>query len=303
MLQRQLLAQGRQSGPQVSTVSIGGRPDGGDRRHRFVPIPRPPCSAAGQVNARDNTNVERLGDRSALAWCRLLHPRLGGAIRLCMRQAAEELDEILLGKSLALPAAVREWCLLAARWSQGGLNVWISPQELAAHDGMACILTDTDGIKNWGGRAADHDIEDPPVYDLDAKPSEIDFPSFTSLVAVMIVNDVIFHPAAEPVELNPGVARASLTCFAPTPHGDFYADATLDAATVVMYAYAKGPAYGKARTPAGYALLQRLQLYTARPVQSPPALELLLLNVRTRPDDPRCTRATPSRRRRFFSAG
>jgi hypothetical protein len=111
-----------------------------------------------------------------------------------------------------------------------------------------------------GLRAAAPDIEDPPVYDLDANPTEIDFPSFTSLVAAMIVNDVISHPATEPVGLNPGVARAGLTCFAPTRHGDFHADAALDAATVVMYAYANGPAYGKARTPAGYALLQRFQL-------------------------------------------
>jgi len=175
--------------------------------------------------------------------------------------AAEELDEKLLRESLALPAAVREWYLLAARWSQGGLNVWISPQELATADEMVCVLTVTDGINNWGVRAADHDIDDPPVYDLDANPTEIDFPSFTLLVAAMIVNDVIFHPATDPVELNPGVARAGLTCLVSTRRGGFYADAALDTAAVVAFAYpGNGPAFGEARTPAGHALLQRFQL-------------------------------------------
>jgi len=176
--------------------------------------------------------------------------------------SAEELDEVLLRESLALPAAVREWYLLAARWSQGGLNVWISPQKLAAEDGMVEVLTDTQGANRWGVRAADHDIEDPPVYDLDANPAKIDFPSFTSLVAAMIVNDVIFgSDTDEPVELNPGVARAGLTCFVSTRHGDFYADGVLDAAAVVMFAYpGNGPAYGKTRTHAGHTLLQRFQL-------------------------------------------
>ena len=128
--------------------------------------------------------------------------------------SAEEPDEILLRESLALPAAIREWYLLAARWSQGALNVWIGPQELAAEDGMVEVLTDTQGANRWGVRAADHDIEDPAVYDLDTKPTQIDFQSFTSLVAAMIVNDVIFSSDTDgPVELNPGVARAGLTCF------------------------------------------------------------------------------------------
>ena len=176
--------------------------------------------------------------------------------------SAEELDEILLRESLALPAAVREWYLLAARWSQGGLNVWISPQELAAEDGMVEVLTDTQGANRWGVRVADHDIEDPPVYDLDANPTQIDFPSFTSLVAAMIVNDVIFgSDTDEPVELNPGVARAGLTCFVSTRRGDFYADVVLDAAAIVMFTYpGNGPACGKARTYAGHTLLQRFQL-------------------------------------------
>jgi hypothetical protein len=175
--------------------------------------------------------------------------------------SAEELDEILLRESLVLPAAVREWYLLAARWSQGGLNVWISPQKLAAEEGMIEVLTDTQGANRWGVRAPDHDIEDPPVYNLDASPIQIDFPSFTSLVAAMFVNDVIFgSDTDEPVELIPDVARAGLTCSVSTRHGDFFADAVLDAAPVVMFAYpGNGPAYGKARTHAGHTLLQRFQ--------------------------------------------
>ena len=52
-------------------------------------------------------------------------------------------------ESLALPAAVREWYLLADRWSQGALNVWIGPQELAAEAGMVEVLTDTQGVNRW----------------------------------------------------------------------------------------------------------------------------------------------------------
>ncbi len=174
----------------------------------------------------------------------------------------EELDEILRRESLVLPAAVREWCLLAARWSQGGMNVLGSPQKLAAEDGMVEVLTDPQGANRWGIRVADRDIEDPPVYDLEANPTQIDFPRFTSLVSAMIVNDVIFgSDADEPAELNLGVARAGLTRFVTTRHGDFYADAALDVAAIVMFAYpGNGPAYGKARTHAGHALLQRFQL-------------------------------------------
>jgi len=60
----------------------------------------------------------------------------------------------------------------------GSLNVWIGPQELAAEDGIVAVLTDTQGINRWGVRAADHDIEDPRVYDLNTNPTQIDFPEF-----------------------------------------------------------------------------------------------------------------------------
>src|SRR5262245_27973716 len=66
--------------------------------------------------------------------------------------SAEELNQLLLRGSLALPAAVKEWYLLAARWShlQGALNVWIDPQELAVKDGMVEVLTDTIGTTTGG---------------------------------------------------------------------------------------------------------------------------------------------------------
>src|SRR5262249_53145081 len=110
--------------------------------------------------------------------------------------APEELDEALRAKSPSLPTAVREWYLLAAGWSQGGLNVWLRPHELTAAEGMICILTDTQGINEWGIRAAEPDVEDPPVSLLQKTP-EIDFPSFASFVAGMIINDVIFASATD----------------------------------------------------------------------------------------------------------
>lgn len=67
--------------------------------------------------------------------------------------------------------------------------------------------------------------------------------------------------AEEPVELNHHSARQVLTCFVSSRVGDFYSDATLESATVVMFAYpGDGPAYGKSRTPSGASLLDRLRL-------------------------------------------
>jgi hypothetical protein len=89
-------------------------------------------------------------------------------------------------------------------------------------------LTDTQGINRWGVRVADHGIEDPPVVNLEENPAEIDFPSFTSSVAAMIVNDVIYGSETEdPVELDPGIGCAGLTCLVSTQYGDYYADAAL----------------------------------------------------------------------------
>jgi hypothetical protein len=175
----------------------------------------------------------------------------------------KELDKILRAKSLNLPTAVREWYVLAANWNQGGIGVWIYPRDLAAcdEDEMVWILTDTEGITQWGVRVADLDAEDPPVYSLAAGTDEIEFPTFTSFVGAMIVNDLLFADnREEPVELDPDSARAALQCLVSARCGDFYADAPLESATVVMFIYPDGAAaYGKSRTPAGRALLEQLE--------------------------------------------
>jgi hypothetical protein len=178
--------------------------------------------------------------------------------------ALKELDEILLAKRLNLPAAVREWYRLAANWDQEGLNAWIPPQDLTASDGAVWILTDSAGVNHWGIRVADLGAEDPPVFSLVAH--EIDFSNFSSFVPAMIVNDVIFNYETEaeaPVELNPGAAREALACLISSAGcGDFYADAPLESATVVMFTYPEnGSAFGRARTPTGHALLERLRLH------------------------------------------
>lgn len=161
---------------------------------------------------------------------------------------------------LNLPSAVREWYLLAANWNQGGMNVWIRPQALTPCEGMVWILADTGGVNLWGIRIADSDIDDPPVF-VAGVPNEV-FQSFSQFVAAMIVNDVLFPRGA--VQLNRESARAELMCLVTSTVGDFFADAPLESATVVMFAYpGNGPVYGKARTPAGNALLQRLRLQTA----------------------------------------
>jgi hypothetical protein len=178
--------------------------------------------------------------------------------------APEKLDEALRAKSLNLPAAVREWYLLAANWDHGGLSVWIRPQALTACDGMVCVCTDTQGINNWGIRVAHLGIEDPPTFSLEGDSNEIDFPNFTSFVAAMTVNDVLFDYEAEaPVQLDPGSARADLTRLVSARCGDFYLDGSLASATVVAFAYpGNGPVFGKSREPEGHALLQRLRLPT-----------------------------------------
>ena len=175
--------------------------------------------------------------------------------------AHHELEEILRAKSLKLPAAVREWYLLAGNWNEGGLNVWIRPQALAACAGMIWILTDTEGINQWGVRVADGDAEDPPVYSVYANPGETEFPSFSTFVAGMVVNDVLVDYETEaPVELNRDSSRAELTFFVASRCGEFLADAPLETATIVAFAYpGDGPVLGKARTPTGRERLQRFR--------------------------------------------
>jgi hypothetical protein len=174
----------------------------------------------------------------------------------------DELDQILRAKRLTLPAAVREWYLLAANWNPKGLNVWFRPAELEVCDGMIEILTDPEGISNWSIRVVDFDIEDPPVVSPEENPNDIEFQSFSEFVAAMIINDVLFadETTGEPVELNHDAARTTLMCIVSSGRGDFFGDAPLESATVVMWAISQNsPAFGKSRTLAGRALLNRLQ--------------------------------------------
>lgn len=172
---------------------------------------------------------------------------------------SEELDAILRAKSLELPAAVCEWYLLAANWTQRGMNVWIHPRELLPHDGFIDVLHDTGGVNEWSIRVTDFPHEDPPVVTADNKIASATFSQF---VAAMIINDVLFcdDEAKEPVELKREPARAKgmrrvTSCF-----GDFIADGPLESAAVVMYVYPRnGPVLAKSRTPEGGALLSRLR--------------------------------------------
>lgn len=176
--------------------------------------------------------------------------------------APDELDVILRAKAMDLPAAVREWYVLAANWDQGGLNAWIRPRELAVQDAMIGIMTDTEGVNCWRVRIADLGIDDPPIVCSEENPDSIVFPNFSGFVAAMIINDVLFAGEAQEglIELNRDPARDALTRLVPSLYGDFFVDAPLGSATIVMFAYPRnGPVYGKSRTPAGCEILQRFR--------------------------------------------
>jgi hypothetical protein len=173
----------------------------------------------------------------------------------------EELDGVLQAARLTLPAAVREWYLLAGRWKQGGLNVWIPPRELAVHDGALGILTDPEGVNLWGVLVKDT-VDDPPAYCLERDPIQLDFPNFSKLVTAMVANDVIFdYSDRGPKDLNRTATLGALTRFASMGSGgEYLADRDMSTATVVCYCYPKGgPVCGRSRTPAGLELLERLR--------------------------------------------
>jgi hypothetical protein len=176
---------------------------------------------------------------------------------------ADDLDSIVPA-NLRLPAAVREWYILAANWNQGAMNVWIRPQELISYDGVVWILTDTQGVNHWGVRVAELAMDDPPVVSRESRNENVSS-SFSSFVAAMIVNDVLFDYATEaPVELEPDAVHADKMRSVSSCCGDFFADGPLELATIVMFAYGgDGPVYGKARTPAGRALLHDMRRPTA----------------------------------------
>ena len=176
--------------------------------------------------------------------------------------AADQLDVILREKALILPAAVREWYLLAAHWTQGGLNVWNRPDEIAASEGVVWILTDREGINHWGVRVTDLNMEAPPVVSYEGDPPNgLDFPDFSKFVAAMIVNDFLFdYETEEPVELDRDAACEGMTCLVSARCGHYLIDAPLESATIVMFAYPKrGPVCGKSRTTEGRARLQELR--------------------------------------------
>jgi hypothetical protein len=176
--------------------------------------------------------------------------------------AADQLAMILRQKALILPAAVREWYLLAAHWNQGGLNVWNRPDEITSSEGVLWILTDREGINHWGVRVTDLNMEDPPVVSREGDPPNgLDFPDFSRFVAAMIVNDFLFdYETEKPVELDRDAAGEGMTCLVSARCGQVLIDAPLESATIVMFAYPSGPVYGKSRTAEGRARLEELRL-------------------------------------------
>lgn len=175
--------------------------------------------------------------------------------------AAADLDVALHAKGLNLPTALREWYLLAGRWSQEGSSVWIRPHEMTVYDGIIPVMTDDHGINHWGVRIADCSLEDPPVFRDEPEPAVIDFPSFTAFVPGMILNDVIFgYESESPVELDPEAVRVNLTRLVSAQCGGYYTDGALESASVIAFAYPLyDEAYGKARTGAGRAVLEELR--------------------------------------------
>lgn len=170
-----------------------------------------------------------------------------------------ELDMILRAKHIHVPAAVREWNVLAANWKRDGVMVWTPPESLAVEDGELQVLSDTEGINSWRVRVTDFQIDDPPVVSIHDEPGQLAFPRFSQFVAAMIINEVIYGTSMEAAELDPVAARVNLVCLVSSSSGDFYTDASLEIATVVAFCYPKGSAaHGKARNAAGRELLNRL---------------------------------------------
>lgn len=172
------------------------------------------------------------------------------------------LDASLNAVGLSLPSAMREWYLLAGNLQQVGLNVWIHPDSLAVHDGVIEVLTDPYGITSWRVSCRRLHVDDPPV-DSDDEIDEGAFSCFTDFVAAMTVNDAIFGDPMvdDTVELNPRDARRTLARLVASRVGDFYADAPLESASVVMFDYlGDGPTVGKARNATGRQLLDRLRI-------------------------------------------
>ena len=190
-----------------------------------------------------------------IAWNELaVSPRWQGLVRFIRRwigpfEAEQGLQPGALDKYVdhtvgRLPAAVREWYLLAGNWSSTDLSVWTPAARLEASEGMVFLVGD--GVNSWGVRVADLTNEDPPVYDLDAS-LEPDFPAFSTFVASMIINAVIFdYEAEEPIELSRAQAARDLHCFLSTRRGDFLTEGALEVTNFVAFAYpSDGPVCGR----------------------------------------------------------
>jgi hypothetical protein len=157
---------------------------------------------------------------------------------------------------------MREWYLLAGNWQPGGLNVWGAPDSLEVVDQTIEVLTDPYGVTSWRVRCGRLRLDDPPV-ECDDEFDGAAFSCFTDFVAAMAVNDALFGDPTidDPVESNPREARRSLVRAVASRVGDFYADAPLESAAVVMFDHlGDGPTVGRARTASGRQLLDRLRI-------------------------------------------
>ncbi|WP_345322615.1 hypothetical protein [Novipirellula rosea] len=168
-----------------------------------------------------------------------------------------ELHLILSRHSFAIPSAVCEWYQLSSKWDSHGQNLWIPAQELSVVNDALLLLTDEDGISNWGVMSQDLRIDDPPVVPLEPLGETMSL-SFSMFVLEMVVNDVIFdNNKDDPAELS---ATSGLSCFASTPVGDFMADGPLESASVIAFAYpSNGPILSRSRSEAGNSLIRNLQ--------------------------------------------
>ena len=99
--------------------------------------------------------------------------------------------------------------MLAAHWNHGPVLSGNARAKSYCREGVVWILTDREGINDWGVRSIDLDNEDPPVVSGEGHPPNgVDFPDFSRFVAAMIVNDFLFdYETEEPVELNRECSR------------------------------------------------------------------------------------------------
>jgi hypothetical protein len=161
---------------------------------------------------------------------------------------------------LLLPPAVREWCLLAARFDQDSLTTWIEPEEFAMHEGTMTVLRDRYFTMFWYIRELDFGCEDPPVFCSEG-PTLPNFAHFSEFVTAMVLNGVLCpEERTESIDLSRERARAKLNCLIASSNGELLADGSLETATVIAFAYpADGPVLAASRTQAGRTLIESLR--------------------------------------------